>query len=111
MTPLPNQLEGSAKFRYNEALCKARNPVERLFGVLKGTWRCLSKQRILLYDPGFAGKVVNACATLHNINLNDQSYETEFETLVTHTSSDLVNQNATSIAKRVQDRLIANFFT
>lgn len=112
MTPLLNQLEGSSKFRYNEALCKARNPVERLFGVLKGTWRCLSKQRILLYDPGFAGKVVNACATLHNINLHAQSFETEFETLESYTSSDSVNQNLpSSIAKRVQDRLIANFFT
>ncbi|XP_065365537.1 putative nuclease HARBI1 [Calliphora vicina] len=112
MTPLPNQLEGSSKFRYNEALCKTRNPVERLFGVLKGTWRCLYKQRIRLYDPGFAGKVVNVCATLHNINLHNQSYETEFETSVTHTSRDLVDQNLpSSIAKRVQDRLIANYFT
>ncbi|XP_012154648.1 putative nuclease HARBI1 [Ceratitis capitata] len=31
MTPLPNQPQGSPKFRYNEALSKARNPVERLF--------------------------------------------------------------------------------
>ncbi|XP_017469829.1 PREDICTED: putative nuclease HARBI1 [Rhagoletis zephyria] len=37
MTPLPNQPEATPKFRYNEALCKARNPIERLFGVLKGT--------------------------------------------------------------------------
>ncbi|XP_020717762.1 putative nuclease HARBI1 [Ceratitis capitata] len=35
MTPLPNQPQGSPKFRYNEALCKARNPVERRFGVVK----------------------------------------------------------------------------
>ncbi|XP_053968047.1 uncharacterized protein LOC128869503 [Anastrepha ludens] len=33
MTPLTNQPEGTPKFLYNEALCKARNPVERLFGV------------------------------------------------------------------------------
>ncbi|XP_067645898.1 putative nuclease HARBI1 [Eurosta solidaginis] len=66
MTPLPNQPEGSPKFRYNEVLCKARNPVERLFGVLKGTWRCLSQQRTLLYHPGFTGRIVNACAVLHN---------------------------------------------
>ncbi|XP_036318001.1 putative nuclease HARBI1 isoform X1 [Rhagoletis pomonella] len=64
MTPLPNEPEGTPKFRYNEALCKARNPIERLLGVPKGTWRCLSRQRVLLYDPGFADRVVNACATL-----------------------------------------------
>ncbi|XP_036334855.1 putative nuclease HARBI1 [Rhagoletis pomonella] len=69
MTPLPNQPEGSPKFRYNEALCKTRNPVERLFGVLKGTWQCLSQQRTLLYDPGFTGKVVNAYTMLHNLRL------------------------------------------
>ncbi|GBP09729.1 Putative nuclease HARBI1 [Eumeta japonica] len=46
MTPLPNQPEGTPKFRYNESLCKARNPIERLFGVLKATWRCLSQRKL-----------------------------------------------------------------
>ncbi|XP_036327217.1 putative nuclease HARBI1 [Rhagoletis pomonella] len=112
MTPLPNQPEGSPKFRYNEALCKARNPVERLFGVLKGTWRCLSQQRTLLYDPGFTGKVVNACTVLHNLRLGDQTYDPETEFLEPRTHSSNVNQDApSSTAKRVQDRLIANYFT
>lgn len=75
MTPLSNQSEGTPKYRYNEALCKARNPVERLFGVLKATWRCLSRQRILLYDPGFAGRIVSACSVLHNIRLDEQTNE------------------------------------
>lgn len=102
MTPLPNQPEGTPKFRYNEALCKARNPVERLFGVLKGTWRCLSQQRMLLYIPEFAGKIVNACAVLHNINLDEQRLETNNEITEPDSSINMVPQDTpSSIAKRV----------
>lgn len=112
MTPLPSQPEGSPKFRYNEALCKARNPIERLYGVLKSTWRCLSQQRTMLYDPGFAGKVVNACAVLHTVNLAAQRNWTEDELAEPESSGILVAQDApSSTAKRIQERLIANFFT
>lgn len=112
MTPLANQAEGTPKFRYNEALCKARNPVERLFGVLKGTWRCLSKQRTLLYDPEFVGKIVNACAVLHNIRLGEQTNDSNDMLSEPQTDSFFVNVHApSSTAKRVQDRLITNFFT
>lgn len=37
LTPLPREPEGTPRFTYNEALCKARTCVERLFGVLKAT--------------------------------------------------------------------------
>ncbi|XP_036345841.1 putative nuclease HARBI1 [Rhagoletis pomonella] len=115
MTPLPNQPEGSPKFRYNEALCKARNPIERLFGVLKGTWRCLSQQRVLLYDPAFAGKVVNACAALHNIRLSERSISDPIENFSTDfQNSDRIFESpnaSSSTAKRVQERLITNFFS
>ncbi|XP_054746273.1 putative nuclease HARBI1 [Anastrepha obliqua] len=112
MTPLTNQPEGTPKFLYNEALCKARNPVERLFGVLKATWRCLSQQRTLLYDPGFTGQVVNACSVLHNIRLREGIYQTENEFTEPRTNDVFVNQDApSSTAKRIQERLIANFFT
>ncbi|XP_067633998.1 putative nuclease HARBI1 [Eurosta solidaginis] len=115
MTPLPNQPEGTPKFRYNEALCKARNPIERLFGVLKGTWRCLSRQRVLLYEPGFAGKIVNACSTLHNIRLREQSFEIDDidPILVEHavTNSEETFNSISSAGKRVQERLIANVFS
>lgn len=67
LTPLLREPEGTPCFAYNEALCSARNCVERLFGVLKSTWRCLSRHRVLQYKPGFAGRIVNACAVLHNM--------------------------------------------
>ncbi|XP_024941996.1 putative nuclease HARBI1 isoform X2 [Cephus cinctus] len=43
LTPLPHEPVENPRFRYNEALCSARNCIERLFGVLKSTWRCLPK--------------------------------------------------------------------
>ncbi|XP_017481234.1 PREDICTED: putative nuclease HARBI1 [Rhagoletis zephyria] len=110
MTPLAHKPKGSPQFRYNEALCKAHKPVERLFGIFKGTWRCLSQKRTLLYDPGFTGKVVNACAVLHNMGLGEQIHEPEEEE--PRTDSIYISQGApSSTAKRVQDRIIANFFT
>ncbi|XP_017468428.1 PREDICTED: putative nuclease HARBI1 [Rhagoletis zephyria] len=93
ITPLQNQPEGSHKFRYNEALCKVGNPIERLFGVLKGTWRYLSQKRVLLYDPGFAGKVVNACAVLHNIRLGEQQTN-EHDNFATESGADRLLDNS-----------------
>ncbi|XP_024878983.1 putative nuclease HARBI1 [Temnothorax curvispinosus] len=69
MTPLPYYPQRSRQYHYNEKLCKARCIVERFFGVLKGTWRCLSYQRVLMYAPDIAGQIVNACAILHNMRL------------------------------------------
>lgn len=70
MTPLPHYAQWSRQFHYNEKLCKARSIVERFFGVVKGTWRCLSYQRVLMYAPDIAGQIVNACAILHNMRLH-----------------------------------------
>jgi len=69
MTPLKNEIPGSPRFRYNEDLCSARSCVERLFGVWKAVFRCLSAQRQLMYEPGMAGKIINACAVLHNMRI------------------------------------------
>ncbi|XP_039303333.1 putative nuclease HARBI1 [Solenopsis invicta] len=70
ITPLPHYPQQSRQFHYNEKLCKARSIVERFFGVLKETWRCLSYQRVLMYAPEIAGQIVNACAVLHNMCLH-----------------------------------------
>ncbi|XP_029340937.1 putative nuclease HARBI1 [Acyrthosiphon pisum] len=67
MTPLPHYQEGTREFEYTKNLCKARNVVERFFGVFK---RCLSYQRVLMYAPDKAGRIVNACATLHNMRIH-----------------------------------------
>lgn len=69
MTPLKHEIPDTPRFRYNEDLCSARSCVERLFGVWKAVFRCLSSQRRLMYEPGMAGKIVNACAVLHNMRI------------------------------------------
>lgn len=72
MTPLPNYPEGTRQFHYTKQHCKSRNAVERFFGVFKGTWRCLSYQRVLMYEPHFAGCIIHACGILHNMRLRYQ---------------------------------------
>lgn len=113
MTPLLNQREGTPQFRYNEALCKARNCVERTFGVLKSTWRCLSRQRVLMYEPGFAGRIVNACTVLHNLSrIPIEIIENEEEETRQELGDNFEDTLApTALAKRTQERLISSKFT
>ncbi|KAG8222557.1 hypothetical protein J437_LFUL016758, partial [Ladona fulva] len=70
LTPLPHAEAGTPEYRYSQAHCRARNVVERLFGVLKGRWRCLLREMVLHYQPERAAKIVLACAVLHNIILH-----------------------------------------
>lgn len=99
MTPLPHYPQWSRQFHYNEKLCKARSIVERFFGVLKGTWRCLSYQRVLMYAPEIAGQIVNACAVLHNIRLHYRIPIDMEEDIMLHN----VHQNYVNDAAEIQD--------
>ncbi|XP_044731994.1 putative nuclease HARBI1 [Chrysoperla carnea] len=67
LTPLPHAPAGTPRRAYHDALMSSRNVIERTFGTLKTVWRCMHKHRTLQYDPGFAGRIVNACAVLHNM--------------------------------------------
>ncbi|XP_023288715.1 putative nuclease HARBI1 [Orussus abietinus] len=94
LTPLPHYPQWSRQFQYNEQLCKARSIVERFFGVWKGTWRCLSYQRVLMYDSGMAGKICNACAVLHNMRLHYRlPIEEDWNEPVRVPANDLININ------------------
>ncbi|XP_032690770.1 putative nuclease HARBI1 [Odontomachus brunneus] len=129
LTPLPREPEGTPRFAYNEALCSARNCIERLFNVLKSTWRCHSRHRVLQYEPGFAGKIVNACAVFHNMRnahvfhnmrnahgIFDNDLFDELNNIHMYENCDDVNINLDNvhgplaIARRIQDRLIAERF-
>lgn len=121
---MPREPEGTPRFAYNEALCSARNCIERLFGVLKSTWRCLSRHRVLQYEPGFAGRIINACAVLHNMrnyhgvfdddllneyNDNEHIYENCNNAHDVNLDNNI--RGPLAIARRIQDRLIAEKFT
>lgn len=66
LTPL-KETENDDQILYNESLAKARSTVVRTIGLLKGRWRCLCKESMLLYKPDTCSEIINACATLHNI--------------------------------------------
>ncbi|XP_066583328.1 putative nuclease HARBI1 [Prorops nasuta] len=110
MTPLPHEREGTPRYLYNAALCSVRSCIERTFGVLKSTWRCLLRDRVLQYEPGKAGKIVNACAILHNMR-NHHNVPNSFEIVDEEPTSDNNvgnNEHIPSLAaaRRVQERLI-----
>ena len=65
-TPLLHT-QNEAENRYNRAHIKTRNVVERLFGVWKRKFSCLSKK--LNTKLRTTTRIVAACAVLHNIGL------------------------------------------
>lgn len=67
MTPIINAIQNSPEDKYTKAHCSTRNRIERVFGVLKSRFRCLSNQRVLHYSPQKASKFVIACSILHNL--------------------------------------------
>ncbi|XP_046400480.1 putative nuclease HARBI1 [Ischnura elegans] len=71
-------MPNSPEDRYNRALRRARNTVERCIGLLKSRWRCLLKHRVLHYMPNKASRIINACAVLHNMCL-DRNVQLEEE--------------------------------
>jgi nuclease HARBI1 len=64
MTPLRNPI-GPAQLRYNRRQLRTRNIIERTFGIWKKRFPCLAMT--LQYEPLIVGKIVVACAVLHNL--------------------------------------------
>lgn len=114
-TPLKHERPGTPRYQYNEDLCSARSCIERLFGVWKAVFRCLSAQRRLMYNPDMAGKIVNACAVLHNMRIAHrlQDVEVDEEEILQHVNRNdrAVGQDEVfpgrAIAMRIQENFIA----
>ncbi|KAL3999951.1 T cell receptor alpha chain V region [Sarotherodon galilaeus] len=66
MTPYRQPVSTPVEERFNRHHAKARNIIERTFGILKTRWRSIFL-RALVIRPVFAPKVVGACCILHNI--------------------------------------------
>ncbi|XP_008179536.1 putative nuclease HARBI1 [Acyrthosiphon pisum] len=120
MTPLPHYPEGTHQFEYTKKLCKARNVVERFFGVFKSVWRCLSYQRVLMYAPDKAGRIVNACATLHNTRIHyklpNREEDLDVELIGQNMDANLeipyyIDQQGgpRAVAKRIQRQILDQF--
>lgn len=67
LLPIVDAPEGSPEYRYTTRHTHTRCTIERVFGILKGRFRCLHKDRVLSYQPEVAADFFKACAVLHNI--------------------------------------------
>lgn len=116
LTPLPNAAPGTPEYRFTLAHSKARSVVERLFGVLKATWRCLSRQRILMYEPTKAAEIITACAVLHNMRLRynvppTEDVAPEEPALAVENHEPLEGRARLAEGQRVRRAVIAEHFT
>ncbi|KAJ8934733.1 hypothetical protein NQ314_013223, partial [Rhamnusium bicolor] len=83
LTAIPDALDGSPGARYTLMLCRARNVIERYFGVLKQRFHCLLKHRVSHYNHAPRALIFNSCWVLQNIcigrNLVNYEDAEEFE--------------------------------
>ncbi|XP_036346180.1 putative nuclease HARBI1 [Rhagoletis pomonella] len=66
MTPFRSAADEIQRI-YNTKHSKARNVIERCFGVLKNRFRCIIGSRGLHYSPEKVTQIVNVCCAIHNV--------------------------------------------
>ncbi|XP_011302194.1 putative nuclease HARBI1 [Fopius arisanus] len=66
LTPIVDALENTPEGRYTRRHCKTRCTIERVFGAMKGRFRCIHRDRVLAYEPEKVVKFFKNCAILHN---------------------------------------------
>ncbi|XP_018372982.1 PREDICTED: putative nuclease HARBI1 [Trachymyrmex cornetzi] len=120
MTPLADYPIGTRQFEYTMQLCSSCNCVERFNGVFKSLWRCCSYQRVLMYEPELADRIINACAILHNMRiharlpvdqfLNDQDAGLPEDPVYIHHEEDNEPVRNLALARRIQKQIMADRF-
>ncbi|XP_065368827.1 putative nuclease HARBI1 [Calliphora vicina] len=119
LTPYRNATENSSEAFYNKQFCKGRSIIERVFGVLKGRFRCLLAARELHYSPERVVQIMNVCCALHNIctNFNVQLptheiAETEsLNEIDMSLNSNTNNGGQTTIAKEIRNNIRNNLIS
>jgi len=83
ITPIPDAPHDTPEGLFNARQIRARNVIERCFGVLKQRFRCLLKHRVLHYNHEGAANIIHTCVVLHNIciknNLELENDEVYYE--------------------------------
>lgn len=123
VTPLAHYPRHTRQYHYNEKLCKARSIVERFFGILKGTWRCLSYQRTLMYTPEISGQIVNSYAVLHNMRVHyrlpleieeniifNNAHVNQANDIDEEEQDIILRRGPRAIAQRIQKRIMRDWF-
>ncbi|XP_071455438.1 putative nuclease HARBI1 [Hetaerina americana] len=114
LTPLPHASEGTAEYRYTQALFRARSVVDRLYGALRGQWKCLIQESALQYQPKQASTIISACAVLHNILAYQRippSEENVNENEDAHPECEENSDDMLQEAKRIQGNIIQQYFS
>ena len=64
MTPVYRNVGSNAERRFNQKHKASRHVVECAYGSLRERFPCLNHLRV---KPTYAGQIIMACATLHNV--------------------------------------------
>ncbi|XP_061397607.1 putative nuclease HARBI1 [Musca vetustissima] len=116
LTPYRNATENSPESRFNKKFCKGRSIIERVFGVLKGRFRCLLAARELHYAPESVVQIMNVCSALHNICLEFNSQLSRYEIAGPESLNEIEvpvysntnNSEETNIAKEIRNNVRNN---
>lgn len=118
LTPIRNAEPGTPEEQFNERFCSIRSLIERCNGLLKNRFRCLLKHRVLHYPPVTASKITNACVVLHNMclayNIPEPEIDDEMQGadlgIYPLVPNEAQNINALAEARRLQQRIVNNYF-
>ncbi|XP_053968892.1 uncharacterized protein LOC128870310 [Anastrepha ludens] len=109
LTPYRNSTEVSVEHFFNQKRSKERSLIERVFGVLKGRFRCLLASRELHYAPEKVVQILKVCCALHNIcimfKVHPPSLEIEPEQVNMVNIENVENLSFGNIARRVRDQI------
>lgn len=109
MTPLGNPLT-DAENLYNESLIRTRNVVERLYGVWKRRFPCLSMGLRVKLDTAL--NIIVATAILHNIavNMNIQEIDDGFNEDPEWNNEAYLGNHRDGVRRHLIENYFANLF-
>ncbi|XP_012275352.1 putative nuclease HARBI1 [Orussus abietinus] len=121
MTPVGGDEDDVAVQRYNSRQRCTRSLIERCNGLWKMRFRCLLKHRVLHYQPDVCSKIINACAVLHNMCIQDncrldpEEEEEEldfgmFDNAVNEAQNIPIRNVELAAGRRIRDNLIRRYF-
>lgn len=108
LTPYRNATLNSPESIFNKKHAQARSIVERCIGVMKCRWRSILEERKLRYCPKRAAQIINVCAALHNICIeNGEPNLDDFLRSPTHETGSLqaARQNDSNEGIRIRNRI------